>query len=154
MAQFPPQIKLFRFGNWMDPETFVIEVSAGFQRAFIDSSKGLIGDLDYVLKAASNISVEQMTTNQDDGVSQNVTMQRGVVLKAAETLKGRVTLAPFRTFGEIDQVMSEFIFRVDADGHSVTLALFEADGGRWQIAAAEAIKAYLDGKVGNLPVIR
>ena len=51
-----------------------------------------------------------------------------------------VLLKPYRTFIEVQQPESAFIFRMQ-DGPRA--ALFEADGGAWRIEAMENIRAYL-----------
>lgn len=156
VAEYPKAITPFRFGAWHDPENFIIGVQAGFQPFFVDGAggQGSATDLDYVLKVASNISAEASTVNQDDGISQNVTMKSGIVLKDNATLKSRVKLAPYRTFTEIAQVVSEFVFRTKTDGERILLALFEADGGRWQIDAATAIADWLKKNTSGIPVVR
>jgi hypothetical protein len=154
-AVFPKSITPFRFGAWHDPENFIIGVQSGFQSFFVDATAGqMASDLDYVLKVASNITAESSTINADDGISQNVTLQKGIALKDAATLKGRVKLAPYRTFTEIAQVVSDFVFRVRTDGDDATLALFEADGGRWQLEAAKAIADWLTEKTTGIPILR
>jgi len=80
-------------------------------------------------------------------------MKAGVTLKAEETLRPIVNLAPYRTFAEIDQVVSRFIFRAQGNENGAKLALFEADGGRWRLDATAAIKSWLSGKFGNSPII-
>jgi hypothetical protein len=78
-----------------------------------------------------------------------------VALKAEETLRPIVNLAPYRTFSEIDQVVSRFIFRAHADAEGAELALFEADGGRWRLAAVQAIATWLSGgKFGDSPIVQ
>ena len=155
VAQFPKSITPFRFGAWHDPENFIIGVQSGFQPFFVDGTAGQNGtDLEYVLRVASNISAEASTVNQDDGISQNVTVKQGVVLKGEATLKGRVKLAPYRTFTEVAQVVSKFVFRTRTDGERATLALFEADGGRWQIDASTAIGDWLKKNIPNMPIVR
>lgn len=157
-AEFPTTITPFRFGAWHDPENFIIAVQSGFQPFFVDapagSGQGQGEDLAYVLKVASNISAEAATVNQDDGISQNVTVKQGVVLKGETTLRSRVKLAPYRTFTEVAQVISEFVFRTKTDGERVLLALFEADGGRWQLDAAAAIANWLQKNTSNIPIVR
>lgn len=68
-------------------------------------------------------------------------------------LPNPVELAPFRTFIEVNQVVSPFIFRARtakedrSDSSKVTdieFALFEADGGAWEIEAKQRIKEYLE----------
>jgi len=156
IAQFPKSITPFHFGAWHDPENFIIGVQSGFQPFFVDQAggQGSATDLEYILRVASNISAEASTVNQDDGISQNVTVKQGVVLKGEATVKSRVKLAPYRTFTEIAQVVSEFVFRTRTDGEKALLALFEADGGRWQIDASTAIADWLKKNIQNVPVVR
>lgn len=136
----------FRFGEFMWHEPFVI----GLQANFTDG-----GDRDYVLKLASNISSERVGTSADDGISQQVGVRSGVALKTQETIRARVQLAPYRTFREIEQPLSEFVLRVQqgAEGVAPKLALFEADGGSWKLTAIEAIARYLRPKVKDIPVV-
>lgn len=149
-----PEVKTFPFGSWLDPEQFIIAAQQHFQRAKIESDDGsFLKDLDYVLQVASKISAEQATEHEDDGVAQRVTMRQGVALKSEKVLQPLVTLAPRRTFVEVDQVLSTFVFRARIAGSSPMLALFEADGGRWKVAATAAIKAWLEAEETTVKVI-
>src|SRR5258708_6565273 len=124
-AQYPKDIQKFPFGSFMVPEQFIIQAQAGFQRVKVQKDDGAFAlDLDYVLKVASSISAGATRTSEDDGISQTVNMQRGIVLKGTDILKSRVNLAPFRTFPEVDQVLSQFIFRAQGDEQNIKLALF------------------------------
>jgi hypothetical protein len=154
-AEYPKLIRPFPFGTWLDPESFVIQCQAGFQRVKIENEDGTFAlDLDYVLKIASAITAEAIDVSEDDGISQKVSARRGVVLKEQTNLKPRVNLAPYRTFAEIDQQLSQFVFRARVGGDSVNLALFEADGGRWHLSAIAAIAEWLATKIGGkVPVI-
>ncbi len=126
----------FTFGQFYIPEEFVIAL----QSKFADG-----GDLANLLVLASNVKQEAVTLNEDDGFSQKLSASAGVHLKAATTAKPRVILAPYRTFPEVDQPQSMFLFR--ARGGSPTelpkLALFEADGGKWRTEAIENISRSL-----------
>jgi hypothetical protein len=149
-----PKCESFRFGSWLDPESFIIAAQQHFQRVKIENDdSSFMKDLDYVLGIASKISAENATEHEDDGFAQRVAVRQGVALKAETILKPMVQLAPYRTFAEIDQVISQFVFRARAGNGAVTLALFEGDGGRWKIGAAAAIKAWLAPKFGDVPVI-
>lgn len=150
-----PGCKTFPFGSWLDPESFIIAAQQHFQRVKIENDDGSFAkDLDYVLQMASKISADAGTEYEDDGVTQRVAVRSGVTLKTTDTLRPIVTLAPVRTFAEIDQVLSTFVFRARVAGSAVNLALFEGDGGRWQLAAVAAIAAWLKPKFGNkVPVI-
>jgi elongation factor P hydroxylase len=155
MAKYP-QIETFKFGVWHRPEAFVIALQQHFQRVKVETAAGdFAHDLDYVLGIASKITAEHTSENVDDGFAQRVAVKQGISLKAETVLKPMVNLAPYRTFAEIDQVLSQFVFRAKYEGESGSplLALFEGDGGRWKLAAVAAIKAWLDGQQTKVPVI-
>lgn len=63
-----------------------------------------------------------------------------------ETVRPIVTLAPYRTFQEVEQPVSQFVFRVD-NKRNVTLA--EADGGMWKLDARRTVKQYLCGQLAD-----
>lgn len=149
-----PETKSFPFGSWLDPESFIISAQQHFQRVKVEKDDGTFAkDLDYILKVASKISAEQATDHEDDGVAQRVAMRSGVALKSEMVLQPLVNLAPRRTFVEIDQVLSTFVFRARIGGASVQLALFEADGGRWKVSATASIKEWLQGQETKVVVI-
>ena len=137
------------FNNWGMQEDFVIGLQSGFQNT---------KDLDYLLDLASHITAKESVKQVDTGVTQATTVQRGQAFKEEVEVKARVTLKPFRTFRELDQPASEFIFRVK-DG--IRLALFEADGGAWKITTIGLISAWLKNRIrtstvtglANLPII-
>ena len=127
----------FGFGNWHTPEDFAIAL----QTKFVADA----GDIQSLLVLASNVKQEAVTINEDDGYSQKLSASAGVALKHSVVAKPRVNLAPYRTFTEVEQPVSMFLFR--ARGGNPTeqpkLALFEADGGRWRNEATENIARYL-----------
>ena len=94
----------------------------------------------YLLDLLSRISKENGVTTNDNGVSQEVVARAGVSLKTSVAIKPRVVLKPYRTFQEVDQPASEFLFRLDEKGD---VGLFEADGGMWKLKAKENIQAHL-----------
>jgi hypothetical protein len=150
-----PECKGFTFGAWLDPEPFIIGAQANFQRVKVENDDGsFVKDLDYILQVASKISAEHAADNVDDGFAQRVTVRQGVALKTEQVLKPLVSLAPYRTFAEIDQVLSTFVFRARVADGAAKLALFEADGGRWKLGAYSALKTWLTAKFGDkVPVI-
>lgn len=149
-----PECKSFGFGNWMDPEAFIIAAQQGFQRVKVENDDGSFAlDLDYVLKVASNITAEHATSNDDDGFAQRVAVKQGIQLKAETILKPMIKLAPYRTFAEIDQPLSQFVFRARIVNGGVSLALFEGDGGRWKLGAVASIKAWLEAQETAVKVI-
>lgn len=135
----------FAFGKFMDREEFVI----GLQSRFVPSEA-----LQGVLKIASNLEAAIVTQSEDDGISQRTTVKQGVQLKETVTIKGRVTLAPFRTFREVSQPSSEFVFRLRSNTAEIpACALFEADGGTWKLDAVESIKQWLLAQQTGIAVI-
>jgi len=125
----------FPFGRWMDPDEFVI----GLQSVFAPTP-----DRDTVLMVASNLTSEVVQISEDDGMTQRATIRKGVALKSEVQVKPRVRLSPYRTFREIEQPASDFVFRLKSKaGETPQCALFEADGGRWKLAAMLAIKGWL-----------
>lgn len=154
LASYPKECTTFLFGQWHTVENFIIACQQGFQRVKIQNDDGSFSkDLDYVLSTASKISADSSVSNEDDGITQRVNVQTGVVLKAEMPLQPRVNLAPFRTFAEIDQVVSTFIFRARVQNGAVYLTLFEGDGGRWRLAAVAAVKAWLAQQIQASPII-
>ncbi len=122
-------------------------------RIGVQSLFSLIADHEYLIQVASKVVDGTIATSEDDGVSQEITVNSGLSLKATEKLRSRVTLAPFRTFPEVDQPQSEFIFRAQKSNAGPQLGLFEADGGRWKVAAIENIALLLRELDIKLPII-
>lgn len=121
----------FPFGRWLDSENFIIKL----QSCFVKNN-----DRDIMLKVVGNIKEENVNTFGDDGVSQSVVAKTGVATVADVVVPNPVNLKPYRTFVEVEQPESEFIFRMQ---NGPQCALFEADGGAWKLEAMRNIKNYL-----------
>lgn len=134
-AKYGEGIKEFPFGNFLDTETFIVCAQSRIEKQDGD-------DLEYVLQIASSISSEQVQTSEDDGISQRVAMKAGIHLKSEAQIRPRVKLAPYRTFPEVKQALSQFVLRARNHGENIELALFEADGGRWRIDAIENLARF------------
>lgn len=127
----------FDFGRYMDNESFIVQLQSRFQET---------EHLSKVLRIVGNLRDEKVQTATDDGVTQTVAVRAGVTLASEASVPNPVHLKPFRTFLEVEQPVSPFILRVKQGrgaGELPTCALFEADGGRWQLEAIEKIAAYL-----------
>ncbi len=133
-------------GIYMAQEEFVTAVQAGFEPR-LDRSE--------VLMLAGNLMDEEVRTEVDDGVSQKVSSKSGVSVVEMARVPNPVSLAPYRTFMEVDQPSGPFIFRVTRKmgGEGVALALFEADGGAWKLDAVEKVRDYLKGELTGWTVI-
>lgn len=122
----------FSFDSFYNAEDMNIKL----QSAFVKNE-----DRDIMLQVVGNIKEEAVQTIGDDGTSQAVTAKTGVATVSTVKVPNPVVLAPYRTFVEIEQPESEFIFRMQSGPRC---ALFEADGGAWKIEAMARIKAYLE----------
>lgn len=75
----------------------------------------------------------------------NNSKNRKLLSKADAVIPSPVRLKPYRTFTEVDQPESDFVFRMKEDKYDgVQCALFEADGGAWKLHAMESIQEYLE----------
>lgn len=128
----------FRFEEWYDTETFIIKL----QSAFVKN-----GDRDVILRVVGNVKEEDVKTYGDDGVSQSVTAKVGVATVGQVEVPNPVELMPYRTFVEIEQPSSPFVFRMK---NGPRCALFEADGGAWKLTAMQLIKIYLESELAEL----
>ena len=84
--------------------------------------------------------IEKGAEVQDNGISQMATVRDGVASLAQAKTPNPVTLRPYRTFNEVEQPASQFVFRINK---LANLALFEADGGKWKLEAVKNIASYL-----------
>lgn len=128
--------------NFMDTERFSIML----QSSFVENE-----DRNILLKIVGNIVEDTVRTTVDDGVSQMVTAKTGVATQGNVVVPNSVTLAPFRTFPEVQQPESKFVFRLKEGPKA---ALFQADGGAWRNETMKRIKDYLETSLKELPNIK
>ena len=138
-------------GKFMEAENFLISAQANFVAG---TEAGT--DLAKILQFAGTVTAGTIREYSDDGVSQKATVKIGISTKAEKPVPSPALLAPFRTFTELPQPASKFIFRMK-DGNPPQCALFEADGGAWKNVAMAEIKSYLMAELGKrgmgVPVI-
>ncbi len=138
------QVPEFRFNQFFDHESFCINL----QSKFIDETDT---DRALLLKFAGTVESGTVAEYGDDGVTQKATVKTGIASKGEAVVPSPVTLKPFRTFVEVDQPLSKFIFRMQQDKYDgVQCALFEADGGAWKIEAMKSIKKYLETELADV----
>lgn len=133
-------VPLINFDFFYETEAFNILL----QSAFISSEHR-----DVLLKVVGNIKEEVIKSVGDDGISQAATIKTGVATIQDVKVPNPVTLTPRRTFVEVKQPQSSFVFRMK-DGPRC--ALFEADGGAWRIEAMNNIKEYLLKELGEMKI--
>jgi len=148
-AQLPSDAARFRFGQYLDPEEFVIGMLTLFEDADYVHS-----DHRKVVKLVSGLVAEAVSISNDDGFSQQVITKQGMAMKNEEKVSPRVTLSPWRTFREISQPSSEFVLRLRSRaGQTPVCALFEADGGEWKNTALKNIKEYLAKELPTADIV-
>lgn len=135
------QLPSFSFGQFMDHENFVISLQA----KFIENN-----DRALVLKFAGTVEDGTVAQYSDDGISQQATVKNGIASKADAIVPNPVSLIPYRTFLEVEQPASNFVFRMKSD-RGVQCAIFEADGGAWKNEAMQKIKNYLEDELKEFP---
>lgn len=111
------------------------------QSKFVDSD-----DRATVIEFASALKIENGSEIIDDGISQTATIKQGVASLAKAKAPNPVTLRPYRTFAEVEQPESQFIFRIN---QRAEMALFEADGGKWRLDAIKNIANFLKEELAD-----
>lgn len=130
----------FSFGQWYDVENFNIAL----QSCFVGNP-----DLTQILKVVGNVKEESVRQTSDDGISQAIIAKTGIAQVEEVIVPNPVILAPYRTFVEIQQPESKFVFRMQ---QGPKCALFEADGGAWRIEAMQSIKTYLEEELTGIDI--
>lgn len=121
----------FAYDRFHEAEELIIMLQSKFTKT---------KDRDLLLKVVGNVKEENVRQTGDNGISQAVTIKTGVASADDVLVPNPVTLAPYRTFLEVEQPESDFIFRMK-DGPRG--AIFEADGGAWRNNAIVNVRNYL-----------
>lgn len=131
----------FSYNMEYSQESFLIAM----QSCFKDE-----GDRAAVTTLASNIESSQSTAYSDDGITQRAVIKTGITTKAEALVPNPVNLTPYRTFLEVEQPSSDFVFRIKDEKTEPRFKLIEADGGIWQIKAMKNIKEYLETELAEM----
>lgn len=134
----------FSYGREYSQEAFLISLQSCFKPS---------DDREAVAIVAGNITNGQSEQFSDDGVTQQVTIKSGVARKDNAIVPNPVNLIPYRTFLEVDQPASDFIFRIkdNGPGSEPSFKLVAADGGIWKSQALANIKEYLIEQLKDIP---
>lgn len=143
----PHDSQTFMFGRQYDLKNFIIALKSMFMKE--DSDWGTVFNLVRKVQAKESIEIN------DDGMSQDVTVKKGVSAASVEkaTVQTDHALRPYRIFPECVQPKSVFFVRLDGgrdDG--VLVSLHETDGGAWKNDAAKAIKEFVEERTGDLGI--
>lgn len=124
----------FRCGQYVGVEQFLIAMQTYFVQDEVTAA---------MLQVVGNIVDETSVKVLDDGVTQEITAKAGIARVSTVALPNPVELAPYRTFLEVEQPSSKFIFRLKKSDGGPTAALFEADGGNWQRQCIISVRDWL-----------
>ena len=123
----------FQFDHYYDQERFIINMQTHFVQ---DENR------DMLIRLIGTVTADQGVTLADDGMTQKVTARSGISLVQEVAVPNPVELAPFRTFTDVEQPVSPFVFRVRRDGDAIMAALFAADADAWKNEAICRIRDY------------
>lgn len=133
----------FEYGKEYDQESFLVSMQSCFKES---------DDREAVTILASNIVNTQEATFSDNGTTQQAVMKTGITTKDNVLVPNPVHMIPYRTFLEVEQPASDFVFRVsEGRGGTPTFKLVTADGGLWKSQAVENIKNYLTEALREIP---
>lgn len=134
----------FCFDKYYDQERFLIELQANFVTS---------EDLETIMQVSGNIQAGTTASYSDDGVSQKTTIKSGVQ-RADVIVPNPVKLIPYRTFSEVEQPSSLYVFRIRDDGGEPMFKLVEADNGLWKNAAMKKVKEYFEFELAETPIMK
>ena len=134
------------FKHWIPLEEFIMALQSGF----VDTE-----DKTKLLKVVGNLADQTVFNYSDDGVSQQVVAKSGVSRVEKADLPNPVRLAPYRTFADVDQPISKFIFRMKQmeKGVQPSCKLKPADGGAWKLEAVANVANYLRKILSDFKVL-
>lgn len=134
-AEMSGKLSPYPFDRFIEHEDFMIKLLCLFQ-----SSQ----DHEDFIRRVSVIRKTDHDEIEDDGVSSKTSKSQGTNTPGIITDRKAyvVNLKPYRTFPEVEQPESQFIFRIKNDD-PIRCSLMECDGGAWINKARENIKVYL-----------
>lgn len=137
----PPR---FEYDRYTSLEDFIINLQAKFVPTENTAA---------ILKVVGNVKGEQVQNFSDDGITQAVTAKSGIATVESVKVPNPVSLRPFRTFPEVAQPESLFVFRMkQQNGNPPACGLWEADNKQWKLEAIKNIAEWLKSKV-DVPII-
>ena len=142
-VQAEHDFKAFEFGYFMPVESFIVALQTQFVQDEVTAS---------ILKLVGNLKDEDVRTLEDDEVTQNVTARTSIARVGNVDVPNPVTLRPYRTFREIEQPASKFVFRLKKGTELPQCALFEAEGDLWKLTAINSIRNFLQKEMEGINI--
>lgn len=134
----------FPFGRWMGKEEFMIALQVHCEPTDArEQARALL----------ASVRENSVRETADDGVAQKITASAGVALVGEQRVPNPIVLRPYRTFREIAQPASAFVFRLRAGKEEPECVLFEADGGAWKREAVVQIGGYILAELPDVAIL-
>lgn len=134
-AEVNAQLPSIRYNDFIEHEKFCIMLQSTFEAT---------EERELLLKFAGTVEAGSVSSYGDDGITQKATIKKGIASKEDALIPSPILLKPFRTFHEVEQPASSFVFRMkEGFDNSIGCAIFEADGGAWQRIAMRNIAKYI-----------
>jgi hypothetical protein len=135
----------FGFNRWHGSEEFVVNVNVGFRKS---------PDRDEVLRVASSIQKEIVSTSEDDGLTQVATIRAGISMSGKKAISPDVRLIPIgQTFFEAEEtgISLPAVFRLQGGDASTTprLGLWSVGWPEYERKAIAAIVSILRKRIGE-----
>lgn len=121
------------FGRILDQERFLIWL----RTSFVETQ-----NRQDMIQFCGCVTGNDVVNLDDDGISQKVSVSTFVGTRDAIAPTDPV-LCPYRTFVDIEQPESQFVFRSQKTDFGVGFVLYEADGGAWKTTAMDTIRRYI-----------
>lgn len=127
-AIYPDQLKTnyltsIDVHRYMDSEWFIVLLLGMFEKEPMR---------DTLLSLVSNVVTDKTRTSKDDGISQVVTVKKGIQSLSECQVENPVYLKPFVTFDEISNPGIPFIFRMRKNGDAMEFVLMRGVETMWQ----------------------
>lgn len=131
------ELERFPFSDFIGQERFIIKLKSMFCKT---------DDQESIIRYTAKIDSSSVIIAEDDGIGQNINVKKTLsgVKTERESVPSLVKLKPFRTFTEIEQPESEFLFRMKTIEEKTSCALFDADGGAWKNEARKNIAGFFE----------
>lgn len=133
----------YRFGAFVQIEPFIINLMSQFKPT---------EKINDIIQMMGRVASQFVKENVDDGFSQTFQVKLGITTRDNVTVENPMDLQPWRTFREVEQPTSKCLLRLksgQSDDRPMQAALFEADGGAWEIEAMKNIREYLCELMGS-----
>lgn len=128
------------YDSYMDLDEFNLMI----QSCFADNK-----DKSRILAYTGSVEDVASRTLDDDGVTQKAVVRTGITTKSEAIIPNPVSLRPYRTFSEIEQPESKFIFRMQSGPVAL---LKEVKDPVWRTETIKEIKKYLETHLKDITI--